>query len=45
MTYALRTYRVTKSYQGNEVVSEVSMNIRRGEIYGFLGPKAPARRR
>lgn len=38
MTYALRTYRVTKSYQGNEVVSEVSMNIRRGEIYGFLGP-------
>ncbi|RJG23836.1 ABC transporter ATP-binding protein [Paenibacillus thiaminolyticus] len=38
MTYALRTYRVTKSYQGNEVVSEVSINIRRGEIYGFLGP-------
>lgn len=25
-------------YQGKEVVSNVSMNVKKGEIYGFLGP-------
>lgn len=38
MAYILRTHQLTKVYRGEEVVSEVSMNIRRGEIYGFLGP-------
>ncbi|MBM7578558.1 ABC transporter ATP-binding protein [Jeotgalibacillus terrae] len=38
MTYILRTHQLTKAYRGEEVVSEVSMNIRHGEIYGFLGP-------
>lgn len=38
MTYILRTHKLTKAYRGQEVVSEVSMNVRRGEIYGFLGP-------
>jgi len=38
MSYILRTNRLTKVYQGKEVVMNVSMNIRKGEIYGFLGP-------
>lgn len=38
MTYILRTHQLTKTYHGKEVVSSVSMNIRKGEIYGFLGP-------
>lgn len=37
MTYIARTIGVTKAYGGTEVVSNVSMNIRLGEIYGFLG--------
>ncbi len=38
MTYALRTHRLTKNYKGKEVVYDVSMNLKKGEIYGFLGP-------
>lgn len=38
MAYILRTHGLTKAYRGKEVVSGVSMNVRRGEIYGFLGP-------
>ncbi|MBS4190553.1 ABC transporter ATP-binding protein [Bacillus sp. FJAT-49705] len=38
MTYILRTTQLTKSYMGNEVVSNVNMKIKKGEIYGFLGP-------
>ena len=38
MTNILRTRNLTKIYQGQEVVSNVNMNIKQGEIYGFLGP-------
>ncbi|WP_077306442.1 ABC transporter ATP-binding protein [Terribacillus halophilus] len=38
MTYAIRTHELTKVYRGKDVVSSVSMNVKRGEIYGFLGP-------
>jgi ABC-2 type transport system ATP-binding protein len=38
MTYILSTHQLTKTYHGKKVVSDVSMNIRKGEIYGFLGP-------
>lgn len=34
----LRTNGLTKSVDGKEIVSGVSMNVRKGEIYGFLGP-------
>ena len=29
---------LTKSFGGREVVHDLSMQVRRGEIYGFLGP-------
>lgn len=37
MTYLIQTNRLTKVYGGKEVVSEVSMHVKKGEIYGFLG--------
>lgn len=37
MSYILRTYNLTKVFNDKEVVSNVSMNIKKGEIYGFLG--------
>lgn len=38
MSYVVQTRNLTKTYQGHDVVSNVTMNIRQGEIYGFLGP-------
>ena len=38
MSYIIRTNNLTKIFKGKEVVSNVSMNIKKGEIYGFLGP-------
>ncbi|MBR7111315.1 MAG: ATP-binding cassette domain-containing protein [Clostridia bacterium] len=37
MEYVLRTEGLTKSYRGNRVLNGVTMNIRRGDIYGFVG--------
>lgn len=33
----LRTYNLTKRYGSTAVVDNVNMNIKKGEIYGFLG--------
>ncbi|WP_040951086.1 ABC transporter ATP-binding protein [Gorillibacterium massiliense] len=38
MTYVLQTHRLSKTFKGKESVSEVSMRVKKGEIYGFLGP-------
>lgn len=38
MEYILRTNNLTKILEGNKVVSNVSLNIKKGEVYGFLGP-------
>lgn len=38
MTYLVQTNRLTKVYKGKEVISGVSMHVKKGEIYGFLGP-------
>ena len=38
MSYILRTNSLIKAFDNEEVVSNVSMNIKKGEIYGFLGP-------
>lgn len=36
--YAIKTVKLTKKYQQKTVVSELSMEVRKGEIYGFIGP-------
>ncbi len=38
MTYILKTYNLSKAYDGKPVVSDVNIHINKGEIYGFLGP-------
>jgi ABC-2 type transport system ATP-binding protein len=38
MSYILKTNALTKIYNGKEAVADVSMYIKKGEIYGFLGP-------
>jgi ABC-2 type transport system ATP-binding protein len=35
---AIDVKRLTKSFEGREVVHELSMQVKRGSIYGFLGP-------
>lgn len=37
MPYLLKTYNLIKAYNNKEVVSNVNMSVRKGEIYGFLG--------
>jgi len=37
MEYVLRTDRLTKRYGKANVVDEVSMHVKRGSIYGFIG--------
>lgn len=37
MEEIIRTERLTKRYSSRTVVNEVTMTVKRGEIYGFLG--------
>lgn len=37
MEYALRTYDLTKTYGKRNVVNSVNMNIKKGDVYGFVG--------
>lgn len=38
MLYILQTNQLTKSIGGKDIVSDVSIHVKKGEIYGFLGP-------
>lgn len=38
MEYVLRTTKLTKVFNGKDCVSDVNINIKKGEIYGLLGP-------
>lgn len=38
MGYAIQTINLTKTFNGEEVISNVNINIKNGEIYGLLGP-------
>lgn len=35
--YVCRTNNITKSYKNNKILDSVSMNIKKGDIYGFIG--------
>lgn len=37
MEYILKTEKLTKIYGGIKAVNEVSMSVRKGDIYGFIG--------
>lgn len=34
----VQTNQLTKIIDGRELVKEVNLHVKRGEIYGFLGP-------
>lgn len=38
MPYILQTNKLTKTIGGKNIVMNVSMHVKKGEIYGFLGP-------
>ena len=38
MDYMIQTTALTKSYKGKTVVDHVNLHVRKGEIYGFVGP-------
>lgn len=38
MPYLLQTDHLTKTIGGKEIVSDISLHVKKGEIYGFLGP-------
>ena len=38
MEHIIATSDLTKSYQGNVVVDKVNLHVKKGEIYGFVGP-------
>lgn len=38
MSYILQTHELTKKIGGRNIVTNVSMHVKKGEIYGFLGP-------
>lgn len=37
MDYVLKTENLTKVYGKSKVVNQVSMNVKKGDIYGFIG--------
>ena len=38
MSYILQTNHLNKSIDGKELVADVNIHVKKGEIYGFLGP-------
>lgn len=38
MSYILATNDLTKIIDGKELVKNVNIHVKKGEIYGFLGP-------
>ena len=42
MPYILQTDRLTKIIGEKELVRDVDLHVRKGEIYGFLGPNGAA---
>lgn len=37
MEYVLRTFNLCKQIKGRQIINNLNMNVRKGEIYGFLG--------
>ena len=36
---------LSKSYNGQSVVNDISFDISKGEVFGLIGPTAPERQR
>ncbi len=38
MTYILQTNQLSKAINGKQLIEDVNIHVKKGEIYGFLGP-------
>ena len=38
MPYMIQTNHLSKTIGGKELVTDVNLHVKKGEIYGFLGP-------
>lgn len=45
MEYILGTYALSKRYKHNDVLKELSMNVPKGSIYGFIGKNGAEKQR
>ncbi len=36
-TTLLETHKLTKSFHGNTIIDNLDLNIKKGDVYGFLG--------
>ena len=45
MTAIIKTEKLTKSYGSRRGIVELDLEVPHGEVFGFLGPKGPGRRR
>lgn len=45
MSYILQTNQLTKTIGGRKLVTDVSIHVKAGEIYGFLGPNGAGKTR
>lgn len=41
MTYILQTNQLSKAINGKQLIEDVNIHVKKGEIYGFLGPNVP----
>lgn len=39
MSYILQTNHLTKTIGGKTLVRDINLHVKKGEIYGFLGPE------
>lgn len=44
MSYILQTNHLTKKIDGKELVRDVGIHVKKGEIYGFLGLRLQRRK-
>ncbi len=44
MTVMIRIDNLTKVYDGVKAVDNISLNIEKGEVFGFLGPNGAGKR-
>ena len=38
MPYILQTNQLSKAINGKQLIEDVNIHVKKGEIYGFLGP-------
>lgn len=45
MSYLLKTNHLSKVFHGKEIISDVNLHVKQGEIYGFIGTMVQEKQR